>query len=324
MSKGSSRSAPRRIALLVSDGANPFEISVAAEVFGLRRPELAFQPYEVAYCAPRRSAVMRDGLFTMHGLASLRYAATADTLIVPNRPDPLAGQSPEILRAVAAAHRRGTRILSLCTGAFTLAEAGILSGRRVTTHWRWTDELARRHPEVTVVPDVLFVDDGQVLSAAGSAAALDLCLYVVRKDWGAEVAHHVSRRLVFWGHRDGGQRQFIERPPPPAASPRFAAALEWAVAHLDEPITVAALAKRSAMSVPTFHRRFAAEHRTSPLQWLQAERVEHARRLLETTSLDITAIAAASGMGTATNLRMHFRRKVGLAPVAYRRRFPTS
>ena len=319
MSKGSYRSAPRRIALLVSDGANPFEISVAAEVFGLPRPELGFQPYEVAYCAPRRSAVMRDRLFTMQGLASLRYAASADTLVVPNRPDPLAGQSPEILRAIAAAHRRGARIVSLCTGAFTLGDAGILAGRKVTTHWRWAAELARRYPEVNVVPDVLFVDDGQVLSAAGSAAALDLCLYIVRKDWGADVAYSVSRRLVFWGYRDGGQRPFVERPRPPASSPRFAAALEWAVAHLDEPITVAALARRSAMSVPTFHRRFAAEYDTSPLQWLHAERVEHARRLLETTPLDIAAIAAACGMGTATNLRVHFRRKVGLAPVAYRR-----
>jgi AraC family transcriptional activator FtrA len=305
---------------MVSDGCNPFEISAAAEIFGLPRPELGFQPYEVAFCAPTGSAVMRDGLFTMTGIKTLRSIASADTLIVPNRPDPLAGQAASVLRAIAAAYRRGTRIIGLCTGAFTLAEAGILTGRRVTTHWRWAAELARRYPDLELLPDVLYVDDGQVLTAAGSAAALDLCLYVVRQDWGAAVAHHVSRRLVFGSHRDGGQRQFVEPPAAPATASPLTTTLAWATAHLDQPITVAALAKRSAMSVSTFHRRFAAECGTSPLQWLHRERIEHARRLLETTALDIAAIADACGMGTPTNLRVHFRRKVGLAPSDYRRR----
>lgn len=313
------RRAPHRVALLVSDGCNPFEISIAAEIFGLPRPELGFQPYDVAFCSPTGSAVMRDGLFTMMGIKTLRHIARVDTLVVPNRPDPLCGQSQDVLRAVAAAYRRGTRIIGLCTGAFTLADAGILAGHKVTTHWRWADQLARLHPAVELHPDVLYVDDGQVLTAAGSAAALDLCLYVVRKDWGADVAQHVSRRLVFGGHRDGGQRQFIERPASPVVSSRFKTALEWAIGHLDQQITVAALARRSAMSISTFHRRFADEHCSSPLQWLHSERIEHARRLLETTALDIAAIAAASGMGTPTNLRVHFRRKVGLAPGDYRR-----
>lgn len=310
---------PHRVALLVSDGCNPFEIGIAAEIFGLPRPELGFAPYEVAYCSPTGSAVMRDRLFTMRGLARLRYAATAGTLIVPNRPDPRLGQSAAVLRTVAAAYRRGTRIVGLCTGAFTLADAGILAGHRVTTHWRWADEFARRYPAVELHPDVLYVDDGQVLTAAGSAAALDLCLYLVRKDWGSEVAHHVSRRLVFGSHREGGQRQFIERPAAPSVPSMFAAALEWATAHLDRPITVAALARRAAMSVSSFHRHFAAELDTSPLQWLHGQRIDHARRLLETTELDVAAIADACGMGTPTNLRVHFRRHVGLAPAAYRR-----
>jgi len=313
-------SQPHRVALMVSDGCNPFEISTAAEIFGLPRPELGFQPYEVAFCSPTGAAVMRDGLFTMTGIKTLRCLASADTLIVPNRPDPVAGQAPSVLRAIAAAYRRGTRIIGLCTGAFTLAEAGILAGRRVTTHWRWADELARRYPDLAILADVLYVDDGQVLTAAGSAAALDLCLYVVRQDWGAEVAHHVSRRLVFGPHRDGGQRQFVEPPATPATTSPLTATLAWATAHLDQPITVAALARRSAMSVSTFHRRFAVEHGTSPLRWLHRERIEHARRLLETTALDIAAIADACGMGTPTNLRVQFRRRVGLAPSDYRRR----
>jgi len=310
---------PHRVALLVSDGCNPFEISIAAEIFGLPRPELGFAPYEVAVFSPGGSAVMRDRLFTMTGTRTLRQLAWAETLVVPNRPDPLAGQLPAVLRAVAAAYRRGTRILGLCTGAFTLAAAGILVDHRVTTHWRWAAAFARRYPDVELSPDVLYVDDGAVLTSAGSAAALDLCLYVVRKDWGAAVAHSVSRRLVFSGHRDGGQRQFIERPAAPEASPRFRATLEWATANLDQPITVAMLAHRAAMSVSTFHRRFAGERGTSPLQWLHGERIEHARRLLETTQLGIAAIAQACGMGTPTNLRVHFRHKVGLAPSDYRR-----
>jgi AraC family transcriptional activator FtrA len=310
---------PHRVALLVSDGCNPFEIGIAAEIFGLPRPELGFQPYEVTYCSPTGSAVMRDGLFTMRGIRRLGHVAAADTLIVPNRPDPRLGQSAAVLRAVAAAYRRGTRIVGLCTGAFTLADAGILTGHRVTTHWRWAGEFARSHPGVELLPDVLYVDSGQVLTAAGSAAALDLCLYLVRTDWGAEVAHHVSRRLVFGSHREGGQRQFIERPAAPSVPSMFSAALEWATAHLDQPITVAALARRAAMSTSSFHRHFAAGLGTSPLQWLHGQRVDHARRLLETTPLDVAAIAEACGMGTATNLRVHFRRQVGLAPAAYRR-----
>ena len=310
---------PHRVALLVSDGCNPFELSIAAEIFGLPRPELGFAPYEVAMFSPAGSAVMRDGLFTMTGTRPLRQLAWAQTLVVPNRPDPMTGPSPALVRAVAAAYRRGTRIVGLCTGAFTLAEAGILDGHRVTTHWKWAAAFARRYPGVELSPDVLYVDAGQVPTSAGSAAALDLCLYVVRKDFGAAVAHSVSRRLVFSGQRDGGQRQFIERPPAPEVSPRFRATLEWATAHLDQPITVALLAHRAAMSVSTFHRRFASERGTSPLQWLHGERIEHARHLLETTQLDIAAIAQACGMGTPTNLRVHFRRKVGLAPSDYRR-----
>lgn len=310
-----------RVAVLVDDGSNPFELGVATELFGLRRPELVRPWYDLTLCAARPSVRMHLGMFTMTGLADLAAAATADTVIVPNRPDPEVPADPAVLAAIRQAADRGARLVSFCTGAFTLAQAGVLDGRRATTHWRWAGEFARRFPSVLLTPDVLFVDDGNVLTAAGSAAALDLGLHLVHRDHGAEIANAVSRRLVFTGHRDGGQRQFVERPVPPVPDTSLALVLEWARERLDQPLTVPDLAARAATSQATLHRRFRAELGTTPLAWLTGERITLACRLIERGEQRLDRVAEASGLGTAANLRAQLRRHTGLSPSAYRRRF---
>jgi AraC family transcriptional activator FtrA len=211
--------------------------------------------------------------------------------------------------------------MSFCTGTFALAEAGLLDGRRAATHWRWADSFRRLHPGVLLEPDVLFVDEGDLLTAAGSAAALDLGLYVWRRDHGAEIANHVSRRLVFASHRDGGQRQFVERPVPDVRDESLAPLLEWAQERLGEPLTVADLAARARVSPATLHRRFRAQLGTTPLAWLTGERVALACRLIERGEERLDVVAARSGLGTAANLRTRLRRVTGLSPSAYRRRF---
>jgi AraC family transcriptional regulator, transcriptional activator FtrA len=310
-----------RVVVLVDEGSNPFELGVATELFGLRRPELDRPWYSFTLCAPVPSVRMHLGMFTLSDVAPLSAADWADTLIVPNRPDPLSAPSPAILVAIQRAAARGARVVSFCTGAFALAAAGVLDGRRATTHWRWAAEFTRRYPRVRLDPNVLFIEDGNVLTAAGSAAALDLGLHLIRSDHGAEIANAVGRRLIFSGHRDGGQRQFVEHPVPAIADAPLASVLSWAREHLDEALTVADLAARAAVSAATLHRRFQAELGTTPLAWLTAERVTLACRLIESSELQMDRVAAASGLGTAANLRVQVRRRTGLTPVAYRRRF---
>ncbi|WP_116947724.1 GlxA family transcriptional regulator [Jiangella endophytica] len=314
MSQGSSH----RVALLVGPGANPLEMAIGMELFGIARPELDVDWYDFVVCSAGDELEVRESLFTMRCPGTLDDVAAADTVIAPNRPDPEHGFGDQVLDALRAAASRGARMVSFCTGAFTLAEAGVLDGHTVTTHWRWADRFSRRYPAVDLRPNVLFVDDGQVLTAAGSAAAMDLGLHIIRSDHGAAVASAVSRRLVFPTHRDGGQQQFIERPVPRPGAATLAGAMAWASAHLDHSLTVAELAGRAAMSPSTFHRRFLAETGTTPLRWLHHERIDLARSLLETTALDVAEIAGATGFGTAANLRQHFRRHTGLAPMAYR------
>ncbi|MET1073573.1 MAG: helix-turn-helix domain-containing protein [Umezawaea sp.] len=316
-----SQDSSHRVVVLVDQGSNPFEMGVATELFGLRRPELDRPWYDFALCAAEPAVTMHLGMFTLTGVAGLEAADTADTLIVPNRPDPQVPPSPAVLAAVARAAERGARLVSFCTGAFTLAEAGVLDGRRATTHWRWADEFARRFPRVALEPDVLFVEDGTVFTAAGSAAALDLGLHLVHRDHGAEIANAVSRRLVFTGHRDGGQRQFVERPVPAVPDSSLGPVLAWARERLNRPLTVGDLAARAAASQATLHRRFRAELGTTPLAWLTAERITLACRLIERGEQRLERVAAASGFGTAANLRSQLRRHTGLSPSAYRRRF---
>lgn len=317
MSRGSSH----RVAVIVDEGSNPFELGVAAELFGLRRPELGRRWYDFTVCADGRAARMHAGFFTLTDVATLEAAEAADTVIVPNRPEPEAGCSPAVVRAVQRAAERGARLVSFCTGAFTLAAAGVLDGRRATTHWHWAERFAARYPKVLLEPDVLYVDDGDVLTAAGSAAALDLGLHLIRRDHGAEIANAVSRRLVFAAHRDGGQRQFVERPVAAVADDSLAPVLAWAQEHLDRPLTVADLAARAAVSPATLHRRFQTELGTTPLAWLATERVSVACRLLERGEQSLDRVAAASGLGRPSNLRTWMRRRTGLTPTAYRLRF---
>jgi AraC family transcriptional activator FtrA len=254
-------------------------------------------------------------------VAGLDAVDEADTVIVPNRPDPLVEPDPEVLNAIRRSAERGARLVSFCTGAFTLAAAGVLNGRQATTHWRWAELFTARYPEVRLKPDVLFVDDGDVLTAAGSAAALDLCLHLIRRDHGADVANAVSRRLVFAAHRDGGQRQFVERPVPAVPDTSLAPVLAWAQERLDQPLTIADLALHAAVSPATLHRRFVAQLGTTPLTWLTHERVALACRLIEHGEPRLDMVARLSGLGTASNLRAQLRRRTGLSPTAYRQRF---
>ena len=227
-----------------------------------------------------------------------------------------------MLEVLRQAHARGSRIVSLCTGAFALAAAGLLDGRRATTHWTECDELARRYPNVTVDPGVLFVDEGDILTSAGSAASIDLCLHVVRQDYGTEIATQLARQLVVPPQRDGGQAQYIDAPMPELdSSSLFAGTVCWLQEHLDEPMTVEDLAARSAMSPRTFARRFLASTGTTPYQWLVRQRVQLAQRLLEMSDLPIDSVAEKSGFSTAANLRKHFSRAVHTSPQAYRRTF---
>lgn len=317
MSQGSSH----RVVMVVDDGSNPFEMGVATELFGLRRPELGREWYEFTLASAHERVGMHLGMFTLSGVAGLDAVDEADTVIVPNRPDPHVPADAAVLSAIRRAHARRARLMSFCTGAFTLAEAGVLDGLRATTHWRWAAEFTARYPDVRLEPDVLFVDEGTVLTAAGSAAAMDLGLYLIQRDHGAEIANAVSRRLVFPGHRDGGQQQFVERPVPVVPDASLAPVLEWARGNLDRALTVADLAAHAATSQATLHRRFRGELGTTPLAWLTTERVSLACRLLERGELRLDRVATDCGFGTAANLRAQLRRHTGLSPSEYRRRF---
>jgi transcriptional regulator GlxA family with amidase domain len=293
---------------------------VAHEVFGGGDGSEADPPlYRLVTCGAGQ-ARFDSGVWVApsHGLA---YLDRVGTVIVP--PCDAPGGPPEaVLRALGRAHARGARLVSLCTGAFVLAAAGLLDGRRATTHWAHSADLAKRFPRVTVDPDVLYVDDGDILTAAGSAASVDLCLHLVRRDHGAEVAARIARSLVVPPHRDGGQAQYIDTPVPSLDSTdRFAQTVAWAREHLDEPITVDMLAARSAMSRRTFARHFAATTGTTPYHWLLGQRLRLAQRLLEAGDLTVAAVARRSGFLNAGNLRKHFTRSLHTTPTAYRNTF---
>jgi AraC family transcriptional activator FtrA len=272
MPQGSSQL--HRVVVVVDDNSNPFEVACATEVFGGGMAPDAPALYDVRLCSPGQRARMRGDLFTMLTASSLAAVDDADTVIVPNRPDVWAPNRPAVLAAIRSAHARGARLVGLCTGAFTLAEAGVLDGRRATVHWLLATQFRSRYPAVDLTPDVLYVDDGDILTSAGSAAALDLALHIVRRDHGAEIANTVSRRMVFSAHRDGGQRQFVQHPVPAHVDTSLGPVLEWARDRLDQPLTVAAIAGRAGLSVATLHRRFQAQLATTPWAWLTAERTD--------------------------------------------------
>jgi AraC family transcriptional activator FtrA len=312
-----------RVALLLLEGAVFFDIGTVLTVFGPKRPGTARPElgYRLTMCAAGGRPVTTSQGITVSVDAGVEALRDADLVVVPGSvPDLVAGQD-EALAALAAAHRRGARAMSVCTGAFVLAAAGLLDGRPATTHWGYCDRLAAEYPAVRVDPDVLYIDDGDVLTSAGIAAGLDLCLHVVRGDLGAEAAMAIARWNVVAPHRDGGQAQFIASPLPESNGGGLAVTRAWALEHLDEPLTVRDLARHAHVSARTFARRFVAETGRSPKQWLLAHRVQHARRLLETTELSVEEIAARSGFGSAAALRIHFDRVTATRPTAYRAAF---
>jgi AraC family transcriptional activator FtrA len=317
------KTAMHTVATVVYDAVNPFELAVATEVFGFERPELCIPWYRFLICAeesrPTRTAIG----FLLTTPYSLEHLSEADTIIVPSSRPGIVPVSEALLAALRQSYQRGARIISFCTGTFLLAAAGLLDGRRVTTHWAWAAELARLYPSVQVDAHKLYIDEGQILTSAGTAAAIDLSLYVVRQDYGAEIAAAVARRMVVPLHRDGGQAQYIETPilsTPDEGTP-FAAILAWIAAHLHEDLTVEQMAAQAVMSPRTFARRFRATLGTTPHQWLLQQRIVMAQRLLETTNETIEHIAGCCGFGSATALRLHFQRLLHTSPQAYRSAF---
>ena len=309
-----------RVALALHGSAMLYEAAIAREIFGVDRSELSPTGawYDFVVCTA-------DGVphpwLAEAPTASYAEIARADAVVVPSTDDPAADPEPGLLEALRAAHRRGVRVVSLCTGAFVLAATGLLDGRAATTHWMHADDLARRYPSIDVRADVLYIDDGDVLTSAGKTAALDLCIHLVRGDLGASAANGIARQLVAPSHRSGGQAQFIAPPAAPRIPAGLAPTLEWARARLDEPLTVGNLAEHAGLSTRQLARRIQAELGMGPLEWLHQQRIGRAQGLLERTDASIEQVAASCGMGTAATLRRHFHRTVGITPTAYRATF---
>ncbi|GGP32569.1 AraC family transcriptional regulator [Streptomyces melanogenes] len=306
---------------LVNRPQSPFELSCAAEVFGTLRPDLP-DAYTFEVCAERPGPIPATVGCPMFVEAGLDALERADTVVVPGW-QPVDGAVPTaVLDALRGAHRRGARIVSICTGAFVLARAGLLDGRRATTHWRHTDRLAAEYPEAEVDPDVLYVDHGDVATSAGGGAGIDLCLHLVRRDHGAAHAARIARDMVLPPHREGSQLQYAALPVPArAADESLAPLLDWASAHLHTPLTLDRLAAHAGVSGRTLARRFTDQLGVSPGQWLLRRRVDAARVLLEETDLPVEAVAARVGLASAVNLRRRFRTALGTTPGAYRRTF---
>lgn len=322
MSKRNADEQLHTVAVVAFHGVAVFELAVPCEVFGIDRSDMGCPNYRLLVCGVEPGPLTTGGGFTMVPAYGLDALARADTIVVPAWKNVDERPPDALLDALRRAHRRGARIASLCSGAFVLAYAGLLDGKRATTHWMHSTELARRFPPIEVDPAVLYVDEGDVLTSAGTAAGIDLCLHMVRKDHGAEVANVFARRMVVPPHRDGGQAQFLEAPVPECdGDDVISPTMAWAVEHLDQPITVDQLAARAAVSPRTFARRFKATTGTTPLQWLLQQRLAVAQRLLETTDLGVELVAERSGFGTAAALRIHFNRNLGVAPLAYRQTF---
>jgi transcriptional regulator GlxA family with amidase domain len=310
------------VVAVVGSRVASFELGILCQVFGLDRSDDGLPNYDFAVCGPRPGPVPSTSGFAVEVTDGLDRVATADLVAVPAWPDLDAPLDPDIAAALREAYDRGAAMLSVCTGAFALAGAGVLDGRRATTHWQFTDRLARRFPRVRVEQDVLYVEDGPVLTSAGAAAGIDACLHIVRQVHGSATANALARRMVVSAHRDGGQAQYVEMPLPeiPAGN-RLAEVLDWAVANLDQPLTVPELAGRARMSPRSFARHFGTTTGTTPHRWLLEQRLQRAELLLETTDLTVDAVAQRSGFGAADTLRHHFARRRGTPPHAHRHAF---
>ncbi|MFC9327153.1 helix-turn-helix domain-containing protein [Kitasatospora sp. NPDC057015] len=308
------------VVVVVLEEVHPFELGVACEVFGLDRSEEGLPVYEFAIAGAAPGPHRTHAGFTIDVPHGPERLAGAD-LVVVTATGLRDSYPPALIEALLAAVEGGARVLSICSGAFLLGAAGLLDGRRSTTHWRYAAELARRHPLTTVEPDVLYVDEDPVITSAGTAAGIDACLHLVRRVQGAEVARGIARRMVVAPHREGGQAQFVARPLPEEDGDSLGGLLDWMRHHLDQEWTVDQLAARAHMSPRTFARRFQQETGTTPHRWLTGQRVLLAQRLLEGTDEPVDAVAARCGFGNGATLRHHFGRRLGTTPLAYRRAF---
>ena len=314
---------PHRVVALAYEGLCTFEFGIVVEAFALKRPELDVPWYRFAVCSAEPGPVRAIGGVTIEASSGLGTLRSADTIVVPGWRNPDEAPPPALLSALRSACRRGARIVSICSGVFVLAAAGLLDGKRATTHWRYVDRLSARYPKIIVEPDVLYVDEGKVLTSAGSAAGIDLCLHIIRKDYGARIANQVAKRLVVPPHRDGDQSQYVAAVVPAGNARSLSRLLEWARANLQHDLTVATLAKQAGMSARSFARHFRAEVGTTPHRWLSRQRLLAAQQWLETTDESIDSIAGSVGMTTAATLRHHFRTAFRTSPTAYRKRFTT-
>jgi len=309
------------VAALAYDDLCTFEFAITAEIFGLARPEMGAGWYRFAACAIEPGPLRAQGGLRVEVDGGVELIAQADLIVVPGWKGVDAAVPPELVEALRAAHARGARLASICSGAFVLAATGLLNGRRAATHWRYAEALARAFPAIEVDASVLYVEEGRVLTSAGSAAGIDLMLHIIRSDFGAEAANKVARRLVVPSHRNGGQAQFIERPVPSSANSRLAPLLDRVRAEPGRRWSVAEMALEAAMSERSFLRRFTAATGAAPGQWVSEVRVQEARRLLEQTGVSVEEVARLAGFGSVAALRLHFARATGLSPRAYRERF---
>lgn len=317
---------PRRkhlVAALAYDGLCTFEFGIVVELFGIPRPELP-EWYDFTVCSVDQGPLRAAGGIRVTPGAGLGVLRRADTIIIPGWRDAEEKPPRELVAALLAAHRRGARLVSICSGVFVLAATGLLDGRRATTHWRYARSLARQYPKLKVEPDVLYIDEGDVLTSAGSAAGMDLALHIIRRDFGARVANQVARRLVMPPHREGGQAQFVPAPVGYEERPWLARLFEWAQRHVPEDLPLARLAREAHMSTRTLSRRFSETAGMSPASWVIGLRVAKAKDLLETSKRPIERIAIDCGFGSAPTLRHHFRQRVGMSPTSYRARFRLS
>ena len=311
------------VVVLAYDGLCTFEFGIAVEVFGLDRPEMGPNWYRFAIASVGKVPIRARGGFTLKVKNDLSVLSRASLVIIPGWGDEGRARIPtELIRSLQKLHQRGATIAAICGGAYVVAGAGLLDGKRATTHWRFTADFSERYPAVALVPDVLYVDEGQVITSAGSAAGIDMCLHIVRRDFGAEAANRVARRLVMPAHRTGGQAQFVERPVlPDAEGQRLGKLLNMLRQELAAPHTIQSMAAIAGMSVRTFARRFTECMGQTPMEWLIAERLALARGMLEAGATNIESVAEASGLGSAATMRHHFRRQFGISPANYRLSF---
>ncbi|MVZ86769.1 transcriptional regulator FtrA [Burkholderia pseudomallei] len=313
---------PHLVVALAYDRLCTFEFGCAVELFALPRPELGVDWYRFAVCASEPGPVRAAGGIKVQAPYRLALMDRADTIVIPGWRDPDEPPPEPLLKKLRAAHRRGARLCSICSGVFVLAAAGVLDGATVTTHWRYAERLQARYPALRVNPDALYVDAGRIVTSAGSAAGLDMLMHLVRRDHGSAIANRVAQRLVLPPHRDGGQAQFVPRPLPSVGGDRLAKLIDWMRAHAGQPHTLASLAARAAMSPRTLQRQFRDATGLGPYEWLIRERVGLAKEMIERDpALPVARVAALAGFGSEESLRRHFRRIAATSPAAYRRSF---